>query len=181
MLRLHSPYVLNELLNGEFPLGQIDKVGGDLVVGAENAGRGRQPASVSAHYLDHGDGFYRINRAVADYLLNCRRHILSRRAEAGGVVGDGEVVVDGLGYADDSDLRALADKIGRELNDCVHGIVAADIEEGLDAVLLEAAEDLFVYLGVLLPRGELVAAGAQDCGGCLAQELHILVGSDDPL
>ena len=116
---------------------------------------------MSAHYLDYGHRFDGVYRAVADYLLNGGCHVLRRRAEAGCVVGDRQVVVDGLGYADDPHLRASADKEGGELDDGVHGVVTANVEKGLYPVLFKASEYFFVDLGVVLLRGELVAAGAQ--------------------
>ena len=62
-------------------------------------------------------------------------HISGGAAEAGGVVGDGKVIVHGLGDADDVD--ALFGTLGVELATGVHGAVAAVQQNVADIVLLK--------------------------------------------
>jgi len=80
--------------------GNIDKVGSRLSVGSEYAGGSGEPACVSAHYLNDGDGLDTVNTAVTDYLLESGGNVLCGGAEAGGMVCSGQVIVDGLGHAD---------------------------------------------------------------------------------
>ena len=100
-----------------------------LAVRAENAGACRQPAGVTSHYLNDGDGRDRINSAVADYFLKGRRYILCRRAESRCVVGLGNVVVDGLGNSDDLNVYPLFGEIAVQLHygDCLDDVAYNDI------------------------------------------------------
>ena len=136
---------------------------------------------MTAHDLDDRHGRDAVDARIADDLLRGRGHILRRRAEARRMVGDGQVVVDGLRHADHADVRADMVQIRRELHDGIHRIVAADVDEDLDAVGIERGEDLLVDVGILLKGGQLVAAGAEHGRGRLAQELHVLIGADDGL
>ena len=80
------------------------------------------------------------------------------------MVGDGQVVVDGLGAADELLLRAGQQGIVKQLADGVHGIVAADVDEHFDVQLIQQFENALIDRLVLMDFGQLVAAGAQEGG-----------------
>ena len=95
-----------------------------------------------------------------------KRQVLGRRAVAGGVVGEAEVIIDGLGYTDKTHRTAYLCAVAAELGDGVHRVVAADVEHRADVVLVKQGEQLDVGRGVRLRLGELVAAAAQIAGRC---------------
>ena len=70
-------------------------------------------------------------------MTSFRMDVLGRRAVAGGVVGQAQVVVDGLGHADEPDAAADLGTVAAELGDGVHGVVAADVEQRADIVLIK--------------------------------------------
>lgn len=99
----HSCNIVKETLHIKAArkcLGNVNKVGRRLAVCTENAGGRCEPARISAHYLNDGDGLDTVNTAVSDNFLQSCGNILCGRAEAGSVVGHREVVVDSLGHAD---------------------------------------------------------------------------------
>ncbi len=109
---------------------------------------------------------------VAGDLADGGRDVFDDGAVAGAVVGDGQVVVDGLGNADDAEgvalfLGELGDLVGGVL-----GIVAAGVEKVADVVGLEDLEDAF-KVGLLL---ELVAAGAEGGAGGMLEGADGLLG-----
>ena len=58
------------------------------------------------------------------------------------MVGQGEVVVNRLGHAEEALRLAGEQRVIGELLDGVHGVVAADIDEALDVQLVENIENL---------------------------------------
>ena len=97
------------------------------------------------------------------------------------MVGDAQVVVNGLGNADDLDVQLLLPKIGGELLHGVHGIVSADVEKRTDLAALQAVHDLLVHGIVLLPVRQFIPAGAQHRGGRLPEQFHIFVSENHGL
>ena len=88
-----------------------------------------------------------------------------------------QVVVDGLRRADEADAGADALTVIRQLPDGIHGIVAADIDERLDLVLVQQFEDLFKYRGSLFRIRQFKAAGAQESGRGLPQQLDQFIAA----
>ncbi|GBE09471.1 hypothetical protein BMS3Abin12_00015 [bacterium BMS3Abin12] len=128
------------------------------LLGGEAAGRG-DPACVAAHDLQHEDlgGSLGHGGDVEGGLTDGDGDILGDRAEARAVVGDREVVVDGLGDADAGEgvahlLTQLGDLAGGVLR-----VVATVVEEVADVVRLEYLDQAFVLGTILLEARQLVA------------------------
>jgi len=121
-------------------------------------------------------------------------HETGRRGIAGRVVVDRQVVVDGLGDVDAA--HRIVVLLGLLADDAqgVRRIVAADVEEGLDAVSLQDLENLLAVLEVGLVAGRTQRRARrlghqfQVVGGFLGEveELlvddaaHAVVGAIDP-
>ena len=60
------------------------------------------------------------------------------------MIGTLEVVVDGFGDADDGNVVVALGKVRRELIDCVHGIIAANVENAVDSKGGQAAFNVLV-------------------------------------
>jgi hypothetical protein len=71
---------------------------------AGKRGRRREPAGVAAHDLDKGDALEVVDVGVTGQLVHGGSNELGRAAVARRVVGEDEVVVDGLGHAHKADL-----------------------------------------------------------------------------
>ena len=134
---LQLVYLGEELVRVEGNLRQKDEVGAFAVVAARKAGRTGQPARVAAHDLGHSHAADVVDGGVPDDLFQDGGDVLGRRAVAGGVVGQAQVVVDGLGHADEADAAADLGAVAAELGDGVHGVVAADVEQRADIVLVK--------------------------------------------
>jgi hypothetical protein len=120
--------------------------------------RGGEPAGVAAHDLEDGDEVVLAHGSVVQgHLADGQSDVLGDGTEAGAVVGQREVVIDGLGHADDAELIAALLGEGVDLGGGVLGIVAADVVEVTDVVGFEDLEDAVEVLGLL----HLVAAGAE--------------------
>ena len=91
------------------------------------------------------------------------------------MVGDHQVIVDGLGHAHEADVALDALAVLGQLADGVHGIVAADVEEVADVQLFEDGEELLVHGLVGVPVGQLVAAAAQEAGRRALEQLDVQV------
>ena len=146
---------------------QVNVVGTEL----REACRCGEPACVTAHDFNDGDCLGGVNRAVTDDFLHGGGNELRRGTVAGGVVGAGEVVVDGLRNADRTHLVVRGLQIFAQLCNGVHGVVAADVEEVADVVLLEDGDQVFVEGRIVRGLRELVAAGAESCRGSVDEEL----------
>ena len=96
------------------------------------------------------------------------------------MVGQAQVVVDGLGHTDEPHAAAHPVAVAAELGDGVHGVVAADVEHRADVVLVKQGEQLDERGGVGVRVGQLVAAAAQIAGrGALEQlNAHAVVQQD---
>ena len=136
-------------------------------------GAGGDPARRAAHHLDDAAGAV-VGGHAADVQADLHDGggvVLDDRAVARAVVGVGQVVVNGLGHADDAHVVAALDGFLVDLVGGVLGVVAADVEEVADVVGLEHLEQPVHVLGGLLRlllEINLVAAGAQRGGGRVA-------------
>ena len=153
----------DELVDAERALGQVDEVRAGAFVGAGEGGGGGQEAGVAAH--DDVDLDARQRRVVEVVAHEGLRDELGGGSEAGGVVVFAQVVVDGLGDVEAVELVLVL--LGRLVDDVggLGGVVAADVEEVADVVLLELLED-----GEAVVVGGLLADGAEGGGGGLGDE-----------
>ena len=128
---------------------------------------------MTAHDLGHSHAADVVDGGITDDFLEDGGNVLGRRAVAGGVVGEAEVIIDGLGYTDKTHRTAYLCAVAAELGDGVHRVVAADVEHRADVVLVKQGEQLDVGRGVRLRLGELVAAAAQIAGRCALEQLNV--------
>ena len=91
------------------------------------------------------------------------------------MVGDHQVVVDGLGHTHEADAALHTVAIVGQLADGVHGVVAANVEEVADVQLLQNGEQLLVDRLVVVPVGQLVTAAAQEAGRRALEQLDVEV------
>ena len=134
----------------------LGKVGQDLTVGGPGGqgGGGGDPSGVAAHQLQHHhmDGQA---GSVQRQLAGGFRRVAGGGAEAGTVIGDVQVVVHGLGNADDLHIQPLGlGKLG-DLVAGVHGIVAAVVEEAVDVEFSQGLQN-----GGIIRVRQLPPAGA---------------------
>ena len=135
-------------------------------------GSGGDPASVAAHDFEDG---HKIALAhglvVAAHLADGGGHVFDHGTVAGAVVGDGKVVIDGLGDTDDAEIVALfLGKLG-DLVGGVLGIVAASVEKVADILRFEDFEHA-LEIGLVL---ELVAASAESRTGSVTKTTNGLL------
>ena len=157
--------------------GQQNEVGAFAVIAAGQTGRTGQPARVAAHDLGHRHTADVVNGGVTDDLLQDGGNVLGGRAVAGGVVGQAEVVVDGLGHTDEPDAAAHLGTVTGEFCNGVHRVIAADVEQRTDIVLVKQGEQLDERGRIHVRVRQLVAAAAQIAGrGALEQlDAHAVI------
>ena len=125
----------------------------DVVGGDGDPGEAGDPAGVAAHGLDDHDAAVALGGGPE--AVDGLGHDVDRGVEAEGEVGDHQVVVDGLGDADDRHAELFVEAVGD-----AEGVVAADGDEGVEAEVLEVlADGGQVGVGVLEGVG---AGGAED-------------------
>lgn len=90
------------------------------------------------------------------------------------MVGAEEVVVNGLGHADDIAVVALPLHELADLVAGVHAVVAAVVEEKADVVLLEDLEEPLVVGGILVVILELVSGRAERGRRSVLQKLQLI-------
>ena len=150
----------------------MGRVGRVAALGQHRAGG--DPARRAAHHLDDAAGAVVGGHAAhvhADF-RDGGGVVLDDRAVAGAVVRVGQVVVNGLGHADDAQRVVALDGLLVDLVRGVLRVVAADVSEVADVVGLEDLEQPVHVLGRLLRlllEIDLVAAGAQRGGGRVFQ------------
>ena len=161
--RLH---VGEELVDDEGALGQVDQMRAVVRVLARERRGGGEEAGVAAH--DDG-AIDALQRGVVEIGAHeGLRDEARRRGKARRVVEADEIVVDRLGDVDRAQRMAgLLRLLGDDAHG-VRGIVAADVEEGVDFVRLEDLEDLLAILEV-----GLVARRAERRGGRRRDRLEI--------
>ena len=135
---------------------------------------------MAAHDLGHRHAADVIHRGVADDFLQDGGNVLCGRAVAGGVVGEHQVVVDGLGHAHKADVAADVCAVVGQLADGIHRVVAADVEHGADVVLVKQGEQLDERGGIGVRVGQLEAAAAQIAGRSTLEQLdaHAVIQQD---
>src|SRR6266545_1926992 len=141
--RLPGEHILRDLIEIHRALGDEDHVraAGETAVEGDVAG-------VTSHHLAHDDAAVRLGGGVepVDRLGRDR----DRRVEAEGVVGAGQIVVDGL--RDPDDLHPRLEELLRH----PEGVLPPDGDDGLDVVLRNVAEDRLhasLTLERVRPRG----------------------------
>ena len=166
-------HALEERLLVKGALGQQDQVWAVAVRTGSQTGGSSQPAGVAAHDLGHRHAAQVVDAGIADDLLQDRGDVLRRAAVAGGVVGQHQVIVNGLGHADKADLAVDGLAVGAQLGDRVHRVVAADVKHRADVVLPEQLKQLHKRLLVNGGVGQLVAAAAQKAGRRALEQLNV--------
>ena len=149
-------------------VGHVERFLGDQDLGgaAGDAGVGRDPAGIAAHHLDDHDAVVGLaGRAQAVDGLGGGLH---GGVEAEGELGDGEVVVDGLGHTDDG--HALAGEFAGDSQ----RVVAADSDEGINALAFERGVH---GLGAALGGVGVGAGGAED-GAPERQDIFAALGAE---
>ena len=101
-----------------------------------------EPACVTSHDLDDGDGFFLINM-VCVY----------------------KIVINGLRLAEDTDITVDLFGIAGKLADGIHGIISSDIKEPADVHLLEFPEQLRINR-IFQRFRKFVTAGAKIGARC---------------
>ena len=143
-----------------------------LVMGTpgEPAGGG-DPARVTPHHFhhEHFGGGFRHRFHIQAGLHHRHRHIFGHRAETRAVIGDRQIVVDGLGnaHADDRIAQFVAD-LGNLVGG-IGGIAAAVIKEIADIVGRQYLDQAFVFDPVFLQALELVTTGSKSAAGRMLQ------------
>ncbi len=146
--------VVTDLGEGWRTLGEIDEMRGVVGVGAGEGRGADDPAGIPADDFDDGDGRGQGAVVSADVAEGMGIEA-SGRAEAGAVMGAEEIVVDGLGDADDGDGARLVEERGGP-----HGSVAASEEDGANSLLPAAGQG-----GRQVGRLEGLPRGAEDGAG----------------
>ncbi len=148
----------------------------DDVGAARDSAHHRDPSGVAAHHLDDHHAVVRLGGRVQP--VNRLRTDEDCGVEAEGVVRPRKVVVDRLRHADDVKI-VLFIQPGRH----AERVLAADRDEGVEAVLLERAKDGFdtaVELVRIRPRRADDRAAARKDPGHLAWPQVLQLVFDEP-
>ena len=146
-------------------LGKVDEIRAVAHPGSQSS-RAGQPAGVASHDLQNGNGSVVVHMGVPLDLHAGGSDVPGCGAEARAVVGAVEVIVNGLGHADDAARIAHGLHVLGDFVACVHGVVAAVVEEIAHIILAENFPENTAVVGVILAGlSQLVAAGAQGRGG----------------
>ena len=152
--------VFHKFVNVKVAFGKVDKVCAESVDACKSRRR-REPACVSAHSLDDAHHWRVVHFCVKVDFHNSGCDILCRACVAGAMVCAVEVVVDGLGHADDVALIADRLEIFADLVASVHAVVAAVVEEVAHVVFFKNFENTLI-IGVVHGRVfELVSDRAE--------------------
>ena len=125
---------------------------------------------MTSHDLDDRHGFFVVvNGCVDGDLTNGGRNIFCGASESRRMIGEHEIVVDRFRDSDEPDVAFDRFRIAGKLADCVHGIVAADIEKVADIFDCKFFKQLRIDRIVQIFR-QLVAAGSEvGSGSCFDQ------------
>ena len=153
-------------------LGKVDEIRAVAHPGSQSS-RAGQPAGVASHDLQNGNGSVVVHMGVPLDLHAGGSDVSGCGAEARAVVGAVEVIVNGLGHADDAARIAHGLHVLGDFVACVHGVVAAVVEEIAHIILAENFENTAVVGVILAGISQLVAAGAQRGGRGVPQQLQL--------
>ena len=163
----------HDVRRGVVVVGVLDGLVFTLVATLREDGRGGEPAGVAAHdFKDRDEVVLAHGGVIESGLTDGHADVLGDGAEAGAVVGQGKVVVDGLRHADDTEFVAALLGEGVDLGGGVLGVIATDVVEVADVVRFEDLEDAVKVFGLL----HLVAAGAEGGAWGVAESAEGLLG-----
>ena len=91
-----------------------------------------KPAGMASHDFHNRDRFLLVYRSIQSDFTYCGSHISGGASIARGVIGQNQVIVNGLRDADKTDSAANAPGVAGQLAYGIHGVIAADIEKGAD-------------------------------------------------
>ena len=152
--RLH---VGQEVVDRENPLGQVDEMRPVIGILARQRGGRRQEAGVPAHDDRAIDALQRVVVEIGAHEgLN---HEARGGRETRRVIEADEIVVDGLRDVNGVDADALPRRLLGDDPHGVGGIVAADVEEGVDVVRAQHLEDFLAIFAVGLVAGRAERRG----------------------
>src|ERR1700722_1748465 len=155
---------------------------------AGDAGLKRDPATVTAHHLNHHHAMARSGGCVN--LVDCIRDGMKRGIESKRHLGGGEIIIDRLWYSDD--LQSLLKKL---ITNFLRSITA-DADDGVDTQLggvgnhlagnvarhFLAIYDGLVVEGIAAVGGaENGSAAGQNAGNFFHGELEGFFGPDEPV
>ena len=125
------------------------------------------PARVAAHDFqdEHPGGGFAHGGDVHGGLAGGNSDIFRHRPEAGAVVGQRQVVIDGLGHMDGLQRVAHRRTQLRDFEAGIGGVAAAVVKEIADIMGPEYLDQPLVFGPVLFQAFQFVAAGAEGAGG----------------
>ena len=182
---LAHPLEKRALVEGN--LGEQDDVRRIARFLARQAARRCDPAGMPAHDLENEDlgRGLRHRQDVESSLLRRHRDVFRDRPEARAVIGNGEVIVHGLGNAQAGHREAHLPGNERHLVGGVHRVVAAVVEEIADVVRPEDLDKALILGPVFLDAPELVTCRPESTTGRMPQRCNraraLLVGIDHVL
>ena len=140
-----TPYLLHKLLHIKGKLRQINEIRPFTILSLGKSGCTCEPSGIPSHDLNDSYKSLSIFQgiAVADDLLCGGSDVLGSTSVARCVIGQSQIVVNGLGNADELCGIALYNGVIGKLFDGVHGVVAADVNKALDLQLVQDPKDLF--------------------------------------
>ena len=165
--------ILQEVLGVEIAFRKIYVTGIiALIFTGKDSGSGK-PSGVASHDLHDGDGFLLIHRSVKNNLSYSGGHIFGGASVAGSMVRVYQIVVNGLGLADNTDravdLRGIAGKLAHR----IHGIVAAYVKEPADIQFLKLLKKKRIN-GIFQRLRQFITAGTQIRTGSMFQVFQLI-------
>ena len=133
----------------EDTLGKIYKVGA-LAVKRCECRRSGKPSRISAHDLNDSHSIHSIYVYITYDLCDGSSHKLCGTAKSGRMIGSHKIVVYSLRNTYYTKLIIVRCRISRKLENGIHRIVAADIEEVSDIILFEDLEYSVICRSIIL-------------------------------
>ena len=94
------------------------------------------------------------------------------------MVGQRQIIVNGLGHAQEFLGLSGKDRVVGKLFDGIHGVVSADIDKRFDIEFIEDLEDLLIDALVLVDLRQFEPAGSKKRGRRSLQKFNIQFGMD---
>ena len=131
-------HLCGKLFDVKGPLRQIDQIRSVAVLSAGQCSCTGQPSGIAAHdlYDDHLLFFIREAKAVPDHFFGRGCNVFCGTSIARRMVGQGQVVVNGLRNAHELLGLPRQNCIIRQFFDRVHGIISADINKAFNIQLI---------------------------------------------